>query len=115
MGVPNLTRTDALARAELLEVTAYEVDLDLTDGAGRPGERTFRSRTTVRFRARQPGAATFIDLIAEHIHAAVLNGTPLETRTYTPERGLALPGLAADNTLIIDADYRYSNTCSRHR
>ena len=37
MGVPNLTRTDARRRAELLDVTAYEVDLDLTDGAGQAG------------------------------------------------------------------------------
>src|ERR1051326_5365 len=110
MGAPNLTRTDAQARAELLELTAYEVELDLTDGAGNPGERTFRSRTTVRFRARQPGASTFIDLIADVIHAAVLNGSPLDTAHYTPEAGIALPGLAADNTLVVEADCVYSNT-----
>ena len=51
MGVPNLTRTEARARADLLAVTAYEVELDLTDGGGKPGERTFRSRTTIRFTA----------------------------------------------------------------
>src|SRR5829696_1643907 len=64
MGVPNLTRTDAQARAELLTVTGYDVELDLTDGGGKPGERTFRSRTTVRFTASRPGAATFVDVIA---------------------------------------------------
>ncbi|MBV9595896.1 MAG: aminopeptidase N [Chloroflexi bacterium] len=107
---PNLTRADARARAELLEVTQYQVELDLTDGAGRPGERTFRSRTTVRFRARHVGASTFVDLIAERIQAAALNGMPLATTDYASESGLPLPSLAADNTLTVDADCLYSNT-----
>jgi aminopeptidase N len=109
-GAPNLTRGDARTRAELLEVSAYEVELDLTDGAGRPGERSFRSQTTVRFDSKQAGAATFIDLVAERIHAATLNGTPLDTSGYSPESGLPLPGLGERNTLVIDADCSYSNT-----
>ncbi|HLZ29003.1 MAG TPA: aminopeptidase N [Chloroflexota bacterium] len=110
MGVPNLSRTDARRRAELLAVTAYSVELDLTDGAGKPGERTFRSRTTVRFGANRVGADTFVDLVADRIHVATLNGTPLDTRGYAPETGLVLPALAADNTLVVDADCSYSNT-----
>jgi len=88
MGVPNLTRTDARRRAELLDVTAYEVELDLTDGGGKPGGRTFRSRTTVRFRARRVGAGTFADLIADGIREATLNGIVLDTSGYAPESGL---------------------------
>src|SRR5829696_675684 len=110
MAVPNLTRADARARAERLDVTSYEVELDLTDGGGKPGERTFRSRTTVRFRARRPGADAFIDLVADGVRAATLNGRPLDTSTYAPETGLALPDLAADNTLVVDADCLYTNT-----
>ena len=34
---PNLTRTDAAARAELLAVQGYDLQLDVTDGAGHPG------------------------------------------------------------------------------
>jgi aminopeptidase N len=109
-GAPNLTRADAQARAELLQVTSYEVELDLTDGAGRPGEGTFSSRTTVRFRAKRTGAATFIDLIAERVNSAVLNGAPLDTAGYTPESGLALPSLAANNELVVEADCIYSNS-----
>ena len=59
MGVPNLTRVDARSRAELLSVAGYEVELDLTDGGGKPGERTFRSRTTVRF--TRTGTVNFVD------------------------------------------------------
>src|SRR5215218_3471908 len=110
MAVPNLTRSDARARAELLDVTSYEVELDLTDGGGKPGDRTFRSRTTVRFRATTPGADTFIDVIAAGFRAVTLNGEPVDTSGYTTEGGLALTGLAADNELVADADCLYTNT-----
>src|SRR4051794_40766359 len=110
MAAPNLTREAARARAELLQVLAYDVAIDLTDGHGQPGTGTFRSRTTVRFRSRQPGASTFVDLVADHIHTATLNGAPLDVATYAPESGLALQNLTEDNTLSVDADCSYSNT-----
>jgi aminopeptidase N len=110
MGVPNLTRADARARAELLTVSAYEVELDLTDGGGKPGERTFASRTTVRFSAARPGASTFVDLIAAGFREATLNGVALDTGAYEPETGIVLPDLAAENVLVVDADCLYTNT-----
>ncbi|MCF6734510.1 aminopeptidase N [Blastococcus sp. KM273129] len=110
MAVPNLTRTDAAARAELLAVRSYDISLDVTDGAGHPGERTFRSTTTVEFTCRRPGEGTFIDLVAETVHSATLNGTELDVSSYTEEGGLPLPGLAEHNTLVVTADCRYSNT-----
>jgi aminopeptidase N len=110
VAVPNLTRTDAAARAELLTVQSYDLQLDVTDGDGHPGERTFRSVTTVEFSARQPGAETFIDLVAETVHSATLNGAELDVSTYSEEGGLPLPGLAEQNTLVVTADCRYSNS-----
>ncbi|MCV2490927.1 aminopeptidase N [Geodermatophilus sp. YIM 151500] len=110
MAVPNLTRTDAAARAELLAVRGYDIRLDLTDGAGHPGERTFRSVTTIDFDCRRPGAGTFVDLVAERLHSATLNGTELDVATWTEEGGLPLPDLAGRNTLVVAADCRYSNT-----
>jgi aminopeptidase N len=110
MGVPNLTRSDARARAELLTVTSYEVELDLTDGGGKPGERTFSSRTTVRFTASRSGASSFADVIAAGFREATLNGVPLDTSAYEPETGIALPDLAAENVLVVDADCLYTNT-----
>ncbi|MBV9357007.1 MAG: aminopeptidase N [Chloroflexi bacterium] len=110
MAAPNLTRADAQARAELLDVDTYEVGLDLTDSHGRPSEQTFRSTTTVRFRARRAGAATFVDLMADRIHRAALNGRPLDTSGYAEETGLRLEDLAEVNTLIVDAECRYSHT-----
>ena len=106
----NLTRDAAGQRAQLLEVTSYDVVLDLTDGAGNPGEGTFRSSTTVRFGCRRPGADTFIDLRGATDLTARLNGTPLDTGAYRERDGLALPDLAADNELVVEADLRYSST-----
>ncbi|MGY1844342.1 aminopeptidase N [Modestobacter sp. SYSU DS0875] len=110
MAVPNLTRDDAAARAALLSVSSYDLALDVTDGAGRPGEETFRSVTTIQFSARTPGADTFVDLVADRVRSATLNGVELDVSTYTPEGGLPLPGLAETNELVVDADCRYSRS-----
>jgi aminopeptidase N len=110
VAVPNLTRVDAAARAELLAVQSYDIQLDVTDGDGHPGERTFRSVTTVEFEASRAGAETFIDLVAETVHSATLNGTELDVSTYTEDGGLPLPGLTEQNTLVVTADCRYSNS-----
>ncbi|WP_091112483.1 aminopeptidase N [Geodermatophilus dictyosporus] len=110
MAVPNLTRDDAAARARLMAVDSYDLHLDLTDGSGHPGRDTFGSTTTVRFTCSEPGVSSFIDLVAERVHSATLNGTALDVATYTEEGGLPLPDLAADNELEVVADCRYSNS-----
>jgi aminopeptidase N len=109
VAVPNLTRDDARTRAELLTVESYDVALDLTDGGGKPSDRTFRSTTTVRFAARA-GAETFIDVIADRLHAVTLNGADVDVSAYRPDDGIALSGLADENTLVVDADLLYTNT-----
>jgi aminopeptidase N len=58
VAVPNLTQEQAVERAALLDVDSYTIDLDLTDGAGRPSEATFRTVTTVRFFCRAPGTSS---------------------------------------------------------
>jgi aminopeptidase N len=103
-GVRNLTQAEALERARLLEVTSYDITLDLT------GERTFRSVTEVRFRCRQPGERSFIEVAADRLRSATLNGEPLELSGWSAEAGLPLAGLTAENVLRVDADFRYSQT-----
>ncbi|WP_448613627.1 aminopeptidase N [Modestobacter sp. URMC 112] len=110
MSVPNLTRDDAAARAALLAVQSYDLFLDVTDGHGHPGEETFRTVTTIRFDARTPGAETFVDLVAQRVRSATLNGTELDVSGYTEEHGLVLPDLAEHNELVVDADFCYSRT-----
>jgi len=109
VAVPNLTRDDARARAELLRVESYDVVLDLTDGGGKPSERTFRSTTTIRFAARA-GAQTFVDLLADRFHSVTLNGQDVDVSGYRPEDGVVLAELADDNVLVVDADLLYTNT-----
>jgi len=109
-GVRNLRQVEAAERARLLDVRSYDIAVDLTDGTGGPGERTFRTTTTINFSCTEPGATTFVELAAERVRAATLNGAPVDTSGWSAERGLTLPGLAADNTLVVDADFLYSST-----
>jgi len=110
VAIANLTRTDAARRADLLNVRAYDVTLDLTDGGGKPGDVTFRSRTVVSFGCREPGADTFIDVIADGFTDLTLNGEPVDATGYGPSTGLPLIGLAAENVLVVEATCRYTNT-----
>ena len=107
--LPNLTRNQAIERAALVTVDRYRIQLDLTDRKGRPGDKNFRSTTTVEFEAL-PGADTYIDLAAATVHRAVLNGHTIDTSDYDESRGIMLAGLAPKNVLMVEADCRYSHT-----
>jgi aminopeptidase N len=109
VALPNLTRDQAVERAALVTVDNYRIDLDLTDGDGKPGERTFRSVTTVAFDALA-GADTVIDIAAGNVRSATLNGRELDVSGYDESTGIALSGLAEHNVVVVDADCRYSNT-----
>ncbi|OBG37140.1 aminopeptidase N [Mycolicibacter heraklionensis] len=109
MALPNLTRDQAAERAASVTVVNYRIALDLTDGSGKPGERTFRSTTTVTFDALA-GSDTVIDIAAETIHSATLNGRALDVSAYDESVGVTLSGLAEHNTVEIDAQCYYSNT-----
>ncbi len=101
----NLTRDEATARAELLSVTSYDVVLDLTTGP-----TTFATTTTVRFSASTPGAQTFIDLVAQSVESINLNGESLDPAEHWANSTISLPGLAADNELVVEATGLYTNT-----
>ncbi|WP_199255503.1 aminopeptidase N [Mycolicibacterium mengxianglii] len=109
MALPNLTQDQAAERAALVTVDSYRIALDLTDGSGAPGERTFRSVTTVEFDALA-GADTYLDIAADTVRSATLNGHELDVSGYDESTGVALRGLAEHNVVVIDADCRYSNT-----
>ncbi|MFJ3660451.1 aminopeptidase N [Streptomyces sp. NPDC090119] len=99
-----LTRDEAHARAEFLDVHRYTVDLDLTTG-----DETFGSRTAVRFTARTDGD-TFVELKPAELRAVTLDGQPLDTGTLDGNR-LPLKNLTAgEHELTVDAAMRYSRT-----
>jgi aminopeptidase N len=109
-GVRNLTQLEAAERARSLDVTGYDITLDLTDGTGGPGDHTFRCRTEITFACADPGASTFIEVAADRVREARLNGEEVDTSGWSAEKGLTLTGLAAENTLVVDADFLYSNS-----
>ncbi|MFE9789908.1 aminopeptidase N [Nocardia salmonicida] len=112
MSAPNLTRDQAVERATVVAVQNYRIELDLTDqprGAGSEVSDTFGSKTTVSFTAT-PGASTYIDLVAQRVQSAVLNGVALDVSAYDESTGIALPELAENNELVVEADCEYSHT-----
>ena len=101
----NLTREEARARAAILEVASYDIELDLTTG-----DQTFASTTTLRFSCREPGSSTFADLVADAVSEITLNGVALDPATVYRDSRIELTDLAADNTLVVRADCRYSHS-----
>ncbi|THV31231.1 aminopeptidase N [Glycomyces paridis] len=101
-----LTRDEARRRAELLSVDSYTVELDLT---GHERGDTFGSRTAVVFACTEPGAETFIEIAAERIEDAYLNGEPVDLTAFDPKAGLRLVNLAAENELVVNAVCQYSS------
>ncbi len=103
MPIAEITRAESADRARLLEVQSYEVALDLTRGT-----EVFGSASVIRFGCRRPGAATFVDLIADRVHAITLNGRAIDPADAAADGRIVLTGLADLNELTIAADCRYS-------
>jgi aminopeptidase N len=105
MSAQNLTRDEARARAAIIRDASYDVELDLT-----VGEETYTSTTTARFACTEPGADTFLDLIAPSVRSITLNGAPVDPATAFDGDRIHLTGLAADNELVVVADCAYMNS-----
>jgi aminopeptidase N len=103
VAVAEITRAQTAARARLLRVDSYDVALDLTRG----GE-VFGSVSAIRFGCTQPGARTYVDLIAEHVREITLNGVSVDPASAYSAGRITLPPLAASNELRVAADCRYS-------
>ena len=101
----NLTRDEARARARLLNVSSYDVELDLTTG-----HETFASSTVVTFTATEPGATTFLELAAPTVREIALNGVPLDPAEVFDGERITLANLAESNRLTVVADCAYSRT-----
>ena len=101
MSVASLTRTEAEERAALLAVDHYDISVDLR---GLLTDEVWEATSTVRFTCHAPGAATFVDLVAE-IVTATLNGVDLDPATAAEGR-LPLPDLREENVLVVTARQR---------
>ena len=102
----NLTRTEARARAKNITVRSYLIDIDLSEAKH---SDTFRTRTTVEFLAA-PGSATFLDAITATVYSVSLNGRELDAAAISDGARIQLEGLEEDNTVIVDADFSFTNT-----
>ena len=103
----NLTHAECRARGAALAVTHHRVALDLRR-ADDPDTTAFDSRSTIAFHTR--GGPTWVDLIAERVVAATLDGRAIGTAGYDGAR-LALPDLAPGaHELVVEAVCRYSRT-----
>jgi aminopeptidase N len=102
MHIAEITRAETAERARLLQVESYDVELDLT----RDGD-VFGSRCRIRFDCAEPGAATYVDLVAESVREITLNGTPIDPATAYADGRIALTGLAARNELRVVAECAY--------
>ncbi len=104
----NLTRDEAAARAAMLRVDHYDVHLDLTTD-----ERTFATTTTITFTAALDGAQqehTFVDFVGESVQQVTLNGAALDPGQVYADSRLQIGPLQADNTLVVVATGRYTNS-----
>jgi len=99
----NITQVEASQRSEVIKVSSYKIDLDLTTGA-----ETFLVKTSVNFAGLKPGATTFIDCVGKRVISAKLNGVDFDPK-FDGE-SVFLPPLAAENTLEIEHEGVYSNS-----
>ncbi len=97
----SLQRTEALARRDLLDLTSYDVALDLASD-----EATFGSVTTLRFRSRS--GTTFLDLKPVSLANITLDGRPLDVDVL--ERGrFPLELTEGEHELVVEATMPFRN------
>jgi aminopeptidase N len=97
----SLQRTEALARRELLDITSYDVSLDLASD-----DATFGSVTTIRFRSR--AGSTFLDLKPVRVAQVRLDGRPLDLDLL--ERGrFPLALTEGEHELVVEATMPFRN------
>ena len=104
----NLTRDEAQRRSKLISTEAYAILFDLSGREVARPEEHFVSTSTIRFTAREPGSL-HVDLIADEVREATLDGRPLDPASYAGAR-LGFSVEAGDHELTVTAVVRYSRS-----
>ena len=108
MATANITRDEAAARSEVIRTEAYRVTVDLTGREVTDPERTFVSTTELWLESE--GGSTYLDVIADDIREATLDGDPIDVSGFDGYR-LPLPELSpGEHAVRVVATCRYSNT-----
>lgn len=103
----NLTRDEAQSRTQVLDVSTYTVDIDVSNAE--TGAPTYLSRTVVEFTARTE-CRTFIDLIADSVTFAEINDEILDPAEVFDGARLGVPIRTGKNILTIEAQAYYSTS-----
>jgi aminopeptidase N len=97
----SLQRTEAQARRDLLDLTSYDVALDLASD-----DATFGSVTTLRFRSR--AGTTFLDLKPISLSTIRLDGRPLDVDLLDRGR-FPLELTEGEHELVVEATMPFRN------
>lgn len=112
MNPANITREGAKERASMIDTRSYDVLVDLSGRSpeGAPlvdPEATFVSTSTIRFHSR--GGASHLDLIADAIFDAQLDGEVIDASAFTGH-ALGFETSEGEHVLTVTALCRYSRT-----
>ncbi|RRD49244.1 aminopeptidase N [Arachnia propionica] len=108
MATANITREEAAARSDLVQAKAYRVTVDVTGDGVEDKEHNFLSRTEFDFSSKS--GSTHLDIIADEIRSATLDGVALPLEGFDGYR-LPLADLTeGDHTVVVEAVGRYSHT-----
>jgi aminopeptidase N len=99
--VAALTQDEAIARAALIEVHDYDIDLDVTAADG------FTSRSRIGFSSRTSGR-TFVDVAPRTLDKVLLDGAGVDVGGWSDGR-LELSLEAGRHELVVEAQMAYSN------
>lgn len=107
----NITREEAAVRARLIRSHSYQVSIDLSGLADVPGgydsSAVFWSRSIVRFASA--GGASQLNLIAERLLSATLDGVELPAEAFSDHK-LAFDAPAGEHEIVVTALCRFSRT-----
>ncbi len=108
MATATITRQEAAARSEVVTAQAYRVTVDVTGAGLADPTATFITRTELDFSAQ--AGSTHLDVIADEIRSASIDGRPLPIDGFD---GYRLPLTDLDegqHTVIVESVGRYSHT-----
>jgi aminopeptidase N, Streptomyces lividans type len=107
----NITREEAALRARLIRSHSYQVSIDLAGRIDVPGgydpTASFWSRSVVRFASA--GGSTHLNLIADRLLSATLDGAELPAEAFSDHR-LYFDAPAGEHELVVTALCRFSRT-----
>ncbi|MCT2007253.1 aminopeptidase N [Micrococcus lylae] len=104
-----LTRDEARGRANVVSVRSYDVCVDVRN-AEDAGAEAYPVTATLVFSCSEPGSETWLDWINASVESVELNGETLDVAEVAGRNRVRLPGLAAENTVVLRGTSLYSRS-----